>query len=593
MNSSQNANGGNYQFYTKETESSGGAFTGNLSHPSMAGFYHGNEGVQEGNSTLKKQPGTRCGDRKLLAHMEPDQVPSMESHQPPSIVGRGNCSTIDHSKNRHASYLSHDPFMNNGMGAPPWSMGLGETVRLPSDLQVAPFVLPPTATSRLLDDRSVSQSLGYLDPNPIFVPPAASLCHDTSQSSGHVGSAVDTASSTLNHGAPPDQLSFTGMRNDFAAVELSPDERFSGIDYGHQQRYWGTQLRDFSPHCHPGAPKPSQDSWQLPPRHVNDAQLGYVMGPAITLPLLHHPILNHDIPQPSSQSFASVDHQTLTNPIVRCANVVTGVPNGAPMIAAPHVNIQHMVHVQQVAHINLQPVAQFQRSPNAMSIIVVDQGTASQATNIPFLATEFGMPTLQPGSSHEEGGRQQIIAATDDQISSHCLSPQGIPMSLQCDETKLSAYQTLIRQQLEFFVADSEDIQSGGQGRKKTLSLRQVGIRCIHCRHLPWSRRGQAAVYFPSTLEGVYQAAQNMAANHLCGSCHCIPVTLQENLCSLRKETRPRSVRNGKLYWAEACRVLGLVQTTKNGLRLKRTGNQRKQTQRKDVLVANTKTKRG
>jgi hypothetical protein len=251
------------------------------------------------------------------------------------------------------------------------------------------------------------------------------------------------------------------------------------------------------------------------------------------------------------------------------------------------VNPQQLVQVQQVLQLNFQNVAQYHHSPNPMPTIMVDQWTSRSNANNLFVSSTYGNPTVQEqGSSLSQAGRgdqQPNMAVADKKNTPH---HQGIPLSLQGDHTRLSGYQTLVRRQLEFFVADLDDIQSGGQGRKKKLWIGQVGIRCIHCRHLPWGSRGHAAVYYPSTLEGVYQAAQNMASNHLCGSCHCIPVALQEELRSLRKENASKSVRHGKIYWAEACRAVGVVETTKIGLRLKqiRTHN-KEQTPRKDMVI--------
>ena len=54
----------------------------------------------------------------------------------------------------------------------------------------------------------------------------------------------------------------------------------------------------------------------------------------------------------------------------------------------------------------------------------------------------------------------------------------GITLSLSCDEEQLSEYQILVRKQLEIFEATQEDVESNTQGRKKQVTLGQVGIRC-------------------------------------------------------------------------------------------------------------------
>eukprot|EP00934_Nitzschia_sp_Nitz4_P001652 Nitzschia sp. Nitz4//scaffold43_size134323//82888//84378//NITZ4_003309-RA/size134323-processed-gene-0.58-mRNA-1//-1//CDS//3329551978//1652//frame0 len=149
--------------------------------------------------------------------------------------------------------------------------------------------------------------------------------------------------------------------------------------------------------------------------------------------------------------------------------------------------------------------------------------------------------------------------------------PRGIPLALSCDGEQLSEYQILVRQQLELFEASIEDIQSNTQGRKKQVTLGQVGIRCRHCAMNPLRQRGRGAVYYPTKLQGVYQAAQNMASSHLCESCQSIPPNLKLAIRALRE--RKDSASGGKRYWADGCRTMGLYETEDTGLRLRRKGS--------------------
>lgn len=143
----------------------------------------------------------------------------------------------------------------------------------------------------------------------------------------------------------------------------------------------------------------------------------------------------------------------------------------------------------------------------------------------------------------------------------------GIPMALSCDDEQLSEYQMLVRKQLEVFEAQPEDVDSNTQGRKKQVTLGQVGIRCKHCAGFPLRQRGRGAVYYPAKLHGVYQASQNMASSHLCESCQCIPPGLKSELRGLRD--RRDTASGGKQYWADGARAMGLYET-EDGLRLRR-----------------------
>jgi hypothetical protein len=100
---------------------------------------------------------------------------------------------------------------------------------------------------------------------------------------------------------------------------------------------------------------------------------------------------------------------------------------------------------------------------------------------------------------------------------------------------------------------------------KKNSRVGQVGIRCQHCADLPLRQRGRGAVYYPTKLAGVYQAAQNMAVNHLNDFCHRLNAEIRNRLLELRNSKETAS-GGSKKYWAEACAAVGLYED-EDGLR--------------------------
>ena len=135
-----------------------------------------------------------------------------------------------------------------------------------------------------------------------------------------------------------------------------------------------------------------------------------------------------------------------------------------------------------------------------------------------------------------------------------------VPMDCESDTEQLSKYQVLIRLQLEYFVSQDDDVAYSVQGRKKQIVVGQVGIRCRHCSYLPHRLRGRGAGYYPAKLSGVYQAAQNMATNHLNQHCNIIPAAIREELCSLRGGRHESSTGGGKQYWTNKCTEIGLIE---------------------------------
>lgn len=146
-------------------------------------------------------------------------------------------------------------------------------------------------------------------------------------------------------------------------------------------------------------------------------------------------------------------------------------------------------------------------------------------------------------------------------------SQAGVQLTMAMDHEHLSEYQLLVRQQLELFEATRLDVESNTQGRKKAVSLGQVGVRCRHCAMLPLRSRSRGAVYYPTKLEGIYQAAQNMAASHLTASCPQLPPALKAEMERLR--LRRDNASGGKQYWADGARALGLYESD-GGLRMRR-----------------------
>ena len=133
-----------------------------------------------------------------------------------------------------------------------------------------------------------------------------------------------------------------------------------------------------------------------------------------------------------------------------------------------------------------------------------------------------------------------------------------VPLSLTSDANSLSEYHCTVRNQIELFAATQYEIDSNMQGRNRPIVVKQVGIRCKWCAaRIPGGRKPRGAVYYPSKLSGLYQAAQNMTINHFTKSCTSIPPDLKEKLCQL-KEKKTYQLGGGKGYWATGGRICGL-----------------------------------
>lgn len=137
------------------------------------------------------------------------------------------------------------------------------------------------------------------------------------------------------------------------------------------------------------------------------------------------------------------------------------------------------------------------------------------------------------------------------------------------DNQKLSSHQVLLRNQIEAFKATEDDLTTHTRGRNKPIKLGQVGIRCKHCARLPVARRQKGSTYFPASLHGLYQAAQNMNTTHMQrGLCTEMPPEYKQMFSEALTNKVSSSVA-GRPYWAKTARQLGLLDT-EDGIRFVR-----------------------
>ena len=194
--------------------------------------------------------------------------------------------------------------------------------------------------------------------------------------------------------------------------------------------------------------------------------------------------------------------------------------------------------------------------------------------NNALLAARFGMNNLgnltataaAAGLTGVPRGLNNSIFFTGGNVGVNVSKPRRRPITLymECDMDSLSEYQCLIRQQIELFEADKLEAASSVQGRNKQVVEGQIGIRCRHCANIPPRKRQKGSMYFPTKLDRIYQAAQNLSGFHLCENCEHVPEPLRKRILLLRERKSPAG--GGKRYWGEGVRCLGVVED-QTGLR--------------------------
>jgi hypothetical protein len=137
-------------------------------------------------------------------------------------------------------------------------------------------------------------------------------------------------------------------------------------------------------------------------------------------------------------------------------------------------------------------------------------------------------------------------------------------LSLPEDKAALSKSLCVVRQNVEVFCATAQDVVAPAPGRKNPIVVGQVGLRCIHCRHI--SDRVKRAVCYPSSLRRIYRTVTDMKLDHFT-ACPGVPQEIKGVLDEL-KISSSRSTSTTMKYFIDSAIKLGLIDT-EHGLRFR------------------------
>lgn len=132
------------------------------------------------------------------------------------------------------------------------------------------------------------------------------------------------------------------------------------------------------------------------------------------------------------------------------------------------------------------------------------------------------------------------------------------------DADHLNPIHCFVRQNIEVFVASEEDITAPCPGRKNTIKAGQVGLRCIHCRHVKNRNRAKRAVCYPSTIARVYNCVSDMKFDHF-SLCKYLPALQRDIFNSLRNkkesQARGKGGNNTSKYYYDTAIQIGMRET--------------------------------
>ncbi|VEU43854.1 unnamed protein product [Pseudo-nitzschia multistriata] len=131
------------------------------------------------------------------------------------------------------------------------------------------------------------------------------------------------------------------------------------------------------------------------------------------------------------------------------------------------------------------------------------------------------------------------------------------------DDDVLSPLHCFMRRYcVEAFSATPEDVATPRYGKSHGFKVEvgQVGIRCLHCKDLPPSKRAERAVCYPSSLRNIYHSIETWQRRHSL-VCKCINPWVRKSILELMESSKTRA-GGRRQYWEDSARRLGMVDTS-------------------------------
>ena len=126
-------------------------------------------------------------------------------------------------------------------------------------------------------------------------------------------------------------------------------------------------------------------------------------------------------------------------------------------------------------------------------------------------------------------------------------------LALPTDAKNVNSLHKFVRSSLlELFVLEADSDRMTGchfPGR--------VGLRCVHCKHLPKDKQEIGAVFYPKSLKGLYRNVCTWQRVHF-QTCSHVPKEDKDMHKKLKDDDKTRGRTK---YWESSAMELGLVDT--------------------------------
>eukprot|EP00816_Leptocylindrus_hargravesii_P005594 CAMPEP_0196826478 /NCGR_PEP_ID=MMETSP1362-20130617/93641_1 /TAXON_ID=163516 /ORGANISM="Leptocylindrus danicus, Strain CCMP1856" /LENGTH=925 /DNA_ID=CAMNT_0042207051 /DNA_START=80 /DNA_END=2857 /DNA_ORIENTATION=- len=308
---------------------------------------------------------------------------------------------------------------------------------------------------------------------------------------------------------------------------------------------------------------------------------------------LHHVNAGYDYANPSTTSTSA----TLT--MNNCGAAGGGVSNGggisinsgsaAAMFATAHrgVNVRSVANLAGFNGMVARGLSTTRVALNGGNLGLVDAmehgahpsssfATTTNATAANNTNTTPPQFQLQLQQRSKVAGRTMMLGEMDDHkpdwnlnlnsndANSNSSSNSNANNNNNNNNNKLSDLHSFVRQHcIEVFSCTAEDVEKHPRSKgTRRARLGQVGLRCVHCKHLPLRELANQSISFPTSTAHIYESVRNWHRFHF-DLCRHIPRDIRQKYNALKR--LERSSKTGRFatkeYFTESAKRMGMVDT--------------------------------
>ena len=179
----------------------------------------------------------------------------------------------------------------------------------------------------------------------------------------------------------------------------------------------------------------------------------------------------------------------------------------------------------------------------------------------PKLATSVDVESALKSPKIASGTAAEMLKAA---IAESSVENKRVVLALPQDKDWLSDMDCFVRNNVEIFSANENDLTIAKIDKKYPIKLGQVGLRCIHCAGSGMGARREAVMY-PYSVSGIYESVRDFQKLHL-DYCPHLPPDSKSAMSKLNGGCSSLSSVLRR-YYVQAARALGLFDSEDGGIR--------------------------